>query len=118
MSKIYLILSNRYCDYDDDKKCWSIKLPEQFYHCVKSDRYIKVTNFDKEESLTSFHSPTICDANYNQNYYICSNVNTFIPKIYHIESRPQTLEFWLEDIYTGEKISRDEPFLVELELMF
>lgn len=126
---------------------WKFKLPDDFTMSGSPNKFIKLINFvyycatiPRNDALeyqltldhTSLHSPTMCDGNYHQDYYIttlCSTYNTY-HKLYPIRSQPQYLEFFFEgrdhDVVKkfyykpGESgydnIALEERFVIDLEV--
>lgn len=111
--KLYLRLNNDTCELNNKTAIWRIKLPNEFTNSRNPDKKIIVNNFmyiiktnstvtippSINVEFTTFHSPTLCDGNYNQDNYICTlcyNQNT-IYKTYPIKSNPQYLEFYFRD---------------------
>lgn len=145
--KIYLRLNNDTCECDEQSSMWRIKIPEVFTNSRNPDKKITVLNFMyiiKTNSsmytppsinieFTTFHSPTLCDGNFNQDNYICTlcyNQNT-VYKTYPIKSNPQYIEFyfrdgngalveafWYQDSVNGNQYVFSEKFNIDLELIY
>ena len=112
MNKKYIRLNNNTCEFNNKTYWWKFKLPEDFTNSKSPNKKISVINFmyiiktskpianvHYNVEFTTFHSPTLCDGNYNQDNYICTlcyNQNT-IYKTYPIKSTPQYLEFYFRD---------------------
>ena len=112
MSIKYITLNNRNCEFDSKTGMWRFKLPDDFVNSRSNRKYIKLLNFmfycatiPRNDSIytnvdyTTLHSPTMCDGNYNQDYYIatlCYTYNTY-HKVFPIKSQPQYLEFFFRD---------------------
>lgn len=114
MQRLYLRLSNKTCTLDSKTGIWTIQLPSEFSNSNNPDKKITVINFMYYAKLdpptdtipiileyNTFHCPTLCDGNYNQDNYIatlCSTYNT-VYKTYPIKSKPKVLEFYFKDSY-------------------
>lgn len=110
--KIYLRLNNDTCKFDENTNMWRIELPRDFTNSRNTNKRINVINFMFSAILdpptanvkiniefTTFHSPTLCDGNFNQDNYICTlcyTQNTF-HKSYQIKSNPQYIEFYFKN---------------------
>ena len=144
--KIYLRLNNDTCEFNEKTDLWRIKIPEVFTNSRNPDKKIVVNNFmyctiaDQgslanllQKEFITFHSPTLCDGNFNQDNYICTlcyNQNT-IYKTYPIKSNPQYIEFYFNDAdnnritgfwnwgidSNGQKYEYREKFNIDLELI-
>ena len=90
MNKTYLKLSNEHCELDKLTGIWKIKLPDNFVNSRNPNKRITVLNFmyfprinpptqglNINLEYTSFHSPTLCDGNFNQDNYICTLCYTY-----------------------------------------
>ena len=129
MRKTYFVLTNRYCKQDPITFKWSCELPLDFVNS-NDEKYITVTNFFTDNNYSqdgisayqlphiSFHCPTLIDGNFHQKYYICSCTEDTSPKTYPIVSHPQKMEFWFEELVSGDLIDLNVPFIVELELVY
>ena len=132
MRKTYFVLTNRYCTQDPTTFKWSCELPLDFVNS-HSEKLITVTNFYTDDHYhtedgnassvynsphISFHCPTLTDGNFHQGYYICSCTEDVVPKTYPINSHPQKMEFWFEELCSGSLINLAVPFIVELELIY
>ena len=146
MNKTYLKLSNEHCELDKLTGIWRIKLPDNFVNSRNPNKRITVLNFmyfprinpptqglNINLEYTSFHSPTLCDGNFNQDNYICTLCYTYntVFKTYPIKSSPQYLEFYFKDadntiiktfFISGNDIGTNydyhEKFVLDLELIY
>ena len=112
MRRTYLKLSNTTCTFNASTGIWSIDLPRDFINSDAPNKRINVltfmyfvttepttTNIVINTEYTTFHSPTLCDGNFNQDNYICTLCYTqsAIARSYPIKSKPQKLEFYFRD---------------------
>ena len=144
--KIFLKLSNDCCKLDTFTGIWSIELPHEFRNSTHPQKRINVLSFmyyprfdpptegmNINLEYTSFHSPTLCDGNFNQDNYICTLCYTYntVFKTYPIKSSPQYLEFYFKDadntiiktfFISGNDIGTNydyhEKFVLDLELIY
>ena len=145
--KIYLRLNNNLCEFNNNTFKWRFELPREFTNSKHPDKKINVLNFmyiirtsvpivDKHINVefTSFHSPTLCDGNYNQDNYICTLCYTqnTVYKSYQIKSNPQYIEFYFKDALnrmiesfqyenvdsSGTHYDCEEYFNIDLELWY
>ena len=142
----YIKLSNDYCTLNSLTGMWSLRLPDDFINSRNPDKRIVVMNFmyfprfnPPTEGIyanleyTTFHSPTLCDGNFNQDNYICTVCYAYntVFKTYPIKSNPQYLEFFFRDpdgsiIKTfhipganiGANYDYTEKFSIDLELIY
>lgn len=147
MRRMYFKLSKETCKFNENTGIWSVELPREFTNSNSPDKRINVLTFmyfvtldpvtanvEINTEYTSFHSPTLCDGNFNQDNYIytlCYTQST-IAKSYPIKSKPQTLEFYFKDSnneliihydYFGEDSNKVhwravEKFVIDLELIY
>ena len=112
VNKKYVVLKKEYCTLDSNTGMWSFKLPDDFTQSRYDRKRITVLNFMYyatwvprtggnmiQIDFTELHSPTLCDGNYNQDYYIatlCYTYNTY-HKIFPIKTQSQYLEFYFRD---------------------
>lgn len=135
----YIMLCNENSELDTKTGIWKFKLPEDFVNSRSPVKSIKLINFlfycasipntagiNTTIDFTTLHSPTLCDGNYNQDYYIatlCYTYNTY-HKIFPIKTQPQYLEFYFKD--TERNVTKKFHFAegesgydnVELEMRF
>lgn len=110
--KLYVKLDKDCCTLNPDTGVWTFKLPDDFVHSRSPQKRITVLNFmyyatyvprtgpnTIQIDFTTLHSPTLCDGNYNQDYYIgtlCYTYNSVF-KTYPIKSNPQYLDFYFKN---------------------
>ena len=110
--ELFFKLSNEYCKLDKFTGIWSIELPQEFRNSIHPNKRINVLSFmyyprfdpptqgmNLNLEYTSFHSPTLCDGNFNQDNYICTLCYTYntVLKTYPIKSHPQELKFYFKN---------------------
>ena len=113
MNRLYLRLTNDLCEFNSNTSMWRIRLPSEFTNSTDPNKRINVLSFMffnkfkentanvsiNQDDYTSFHSPTLCDGNFNQDNYICTLCYTqnTIAKTYSIKSNPQYVDFYFKD---------------------
>ena len=147
MNRLYFTLTNKNCKLNKNNGMWSIELPRDFMDSRRPAKAISVLNFKYYSTHncnqhlntlmaideTSFHSPTLCDGNFNQDYYItnANYVYNTVYKTYKIRSNPQYFEFFFKNSkdeiikqfdYTADEVGGTcpiiEKFRIELELIY
>lgn len=142
----YFHAKNNNSIFNPNTGLWKIELPYEFTMSNNPNKSITLLNFmyyarwtpDTADPInlseTTLHSPTLCDGNWNQDYYITTityEYNT-VMKSYPIKTKPQYLEFFFKN-YDGTIVKKfvyqpgesgddnrgmEERFLIELELFY
>ena len=112
MVHLYYVLTKNTCKFNEETGIWSIDLPREFVSCPHADKRITILNFTYYATWiprtdayikvdhTSFHSPTLCDGNLQQENFFITTISyesNTVHKTYFIRSHCEKLEFFFED---------------------